>query len=271
MEKGKLLGKGMTAEVYKWGHDKVLKLYLDNYTEEWIKREAGIGENVHKAGVPSPDVFDMVEIDGRKGILLQRIFGKTISNILESEPWTLYNYAQQMAGFHYRIHKCSTDGIPSQKERFEYTIKLSAGILGNKVKKVLDYIDRLPEGNSICHGDLYFSNIIVSGNKMSAIDWSSGYKGNPLGDVARTYLILNTPAVPPGISDIVAAMSIYPKWLACWIYMNEYMRIAKVKFEDIDAWMLPVAAARLKDKVPGEEKWLMKIINKRLKQLETQP
>jgi hypothetical protein len=106
---------------------------------------------------------------------------------------------------------------------------------------------------------------------MSAIDWSSGYKGNPLGDVARTYLILNTPAVPPGISDIVAAMSIYPKWLACWIYMNEYMRIAKVKFEDIDAWMLPVAAARLKDKVPGEEKWLMKIINKRLKQLETQP
>jgi hypothetical protein len=64
-------------------------------------------------------------------------------------------------------------------------------------------------------------------------------------------------------------MATYPRRMTYWSYLNEYMRVAKVKFEDIDAWMLPVAAAKLKDKVPGEEKWLMKIIDTRLEQLET--
>lgn len=269
MEKGELLGKGMTAEVYKWGQDKVLKLYSDNYNEEWIKREAVIGQKIHEAGVPSPAVFDIVEVDGRKGIIFQRIFGKTIVGALEREPWQFCSFVQQMARFQYKIHKYSADGIPSQKERFANTIKRSSEILGDKVKKILNYVDRLPEGNSICHGDFYLSNIIVSDNRLVAIDWSNSYRGDPLGDVAQTCLIINSQAVLPGIPSIMTEMAKYPKWVTYELYLNEYMRIAKVKFESIDAWMLPVAAARLKEKIPGEEKWLMKIINKRLNQLET--
>lgn len=269
MEKGELLGRGMTAEVYKWGQDKVLKLYLGDYNnDEWVKREALIGQKVHEAGVPSPAVFDIVEIDGQKGIILERIYGKTILSTLLTEPWMFCNYIHQIAEFHYKIHKCSTDGIPSQKERFEYKIKFSSEILGDNVGKILDYIDSLPEGNSICHGDLYPGNIIVSNNKLVAIDWGSGYRGDPLGDVAKTCLIISSQAEFPETPDVLAAMSTYLRRLLYWDYLNEYMRIAKVKFEDIDAWMLPVAAARLKDKIPGEERWLMKIINKRLKQLE---
>ena len=49
---------------------------------------------------------------------------------------------------------------------------------------------------------------------------------------------------------------------------SEYMKIADVRYEDLDAWILPVAAAKLKDKIPGEEKWLMKIINEKLDQLD---
>jgi uncharacterized protein (TIGR02172 family) len=269
MEKGELLGKGMTAEVYKWGQDKVLKLYIDNYNEEWVKREVVIGQKIHEAGVPSPMVFDMVEIDGRKGVIFQRIFGKTILSIVETEPWMLCSFVKQMAGFHYKIHKCSTDGIPSQKEKFALAIKLSSEILGDKVKKILNYVDRLPEGDNICHGDLYFSNIIVSNNKLVAIDWSSGYIGDPSGDLARTCLIINSPAISLGTPDIVAAMYTYTNRLVYWTYLNEYMRVAKIKSVNIDAWMLPVAAARLKDKIPGEEKWLRKIINKRLDSFET--
>lgn len=268
MEKGELLGKGMTADVYKWGQDKVLKLFLDNYSEEWVKYEAEIGRKIHEAGVPSPAVFEIMEIDGRKGIIFERVFGKTLTGIILKQPWMFSSFVYQMARFQYSIHKQSTDGIPSQKERFTRTITLSSKILGDKISKILDYIDRLPDRDSICHGDLYLSNIINSNNKLVAIDWSSGYRGDPSGDVARTCLIINSPAVLPGTPDIMSAMTKFPKSLTLWTYLNEYMRISKIKFEDIDAWILPVAAAKLKDKIPGEEKWLLKIINKRLGQLE---
>ena len=267
MKKGKLIGKGMTAEVYEWGRDKVLKLYFDRFSDGWIKYEAKIGQTVNEAGVPSPEVFDIVDIDGRKGIIFQRIAGKSVLKHIETEPWNLYYFTQRIAGLHLKIHKCTADGIPSQKERFEFTINRSSELLGDKGKRILDYMKCLPDGESVCHGDLHFNNIVISDDKYIAIDWNSAYKGNPLGDVARTCLIITSPMVPPGTSDTMAALYHYTKWLIYRTYLNEYMRRSKARLEDIDAWMLPVAAAKLKDKVPGEEKWLMDIIDKRLEQL----
>lgn len=267
MKKGKLIGQGMTAEVYEWGQDKVLKLYFDSYTDDWVKYEAGIGRTVNEAGVPSPKVFDMVEIDGRKGIIFQRISGKSVLEHIETEPWNLYCFIKRIASLHFKIHKCTTNGLLSQKERFEYTVNRSSEILGDRVKRILDYVETLPDGKSICHGDLHFNNIIISGDKYIPIDWNGAYKGNPLGDVARTCLIIISPLVPPGTTDDMVKLYNYTKWSIYWTYLNEYMRRSKARFEDIDAWILPVAAAKLKDKVPGEEKWLMDMIDKRLEQL----
>ena len=62
MEKGKLLGSGMTAEVYEWGQDKILKLYFNKYSsDEWVNHEAKVGHIVHESGVISPAVYDEVE------------------------------------------------------------------------------------------------------------------------------------------------------------------------------------------------------------------
>ncbi|ODA40012.1 aminoglycoside phosphotransferase family protein [Desulfosporosinus sp. BG] len=271
MEKGELLGKGMTADVYIWGQDKVLKLYKEGYGEEWIMREAAIGRKIHEAEVPSPAVFDMIEIGGCKGIILQRIFGKSMWAMLVKEPWRFYSFVQQLAGFQHKIHKFSHEGLPSQKEKFSQAIILSSGILGDKAKKIIDFVDKLPEGDSICHGDLHLGNIIVSNDKLVALDWSGAYSGDPLGDVARTCLLINTPAIPPGIPDIVGTVSAFSKWMTCWLYLIEYIGASKANLENLDAWMLPVAAARLRARIPGEEKWLMGIINKRLEQLKLVP
>lgn len=267
MEKGELLGKGMTAEVYKWGQDEVLKLFKEGYREEWIMREAEIGRKIHEAGVPSPAVFDMVEIDGRKGIILQRIFGKSMLAILVKEPWRFHSFVQQLARIQHKIHKYSHEGLPTQKEKFSQAIALSSGILGDKAKKIIDFLGTLPEGDSICHGDLYLGNIIVAKDKLVTIDWSGAYRGDPTGDVARTCLIINSPAVPPGIPEILGTMSAFPKSMTCQLYLNDYRRASKAKLENLDAWMLPVAAARLRSRIPGEEKWLMEIIDERLKKL----
>lgn len=267
MAMGELIGKGTTAEVYAWGKDKVVKLFLNNYKTEWIRYEAEVGRKVNQAGVPSPVVFDIVENNGRKGIVFQRIQGKTILSDLEAEPWMFYGFIGKMAALQHKIHLYSADSLPAQKEKLASAIQSSSEILGAKVKRILRYMHTLPEGNSVCHGDFHLGNIIVSQNKLTAIDWVSACKGDPAGDVAQTCLIINSPAVPAGTPGIIVEMARYPKWLTYRYYVSEYMRATKVKFKSIDAWILPMAAARLIAKIPGEEKWLTKIINQRLEEL----
>lgn len=266
MEKGSLIGKGKTAEVYEYGPDRVLKLFLNNISNERAIYEARIGKTINEAGVPSPQVYDIVQIDNRKGIILQRIYGKTLLRLIQEKPWKLCHYAKQMARLQYKIHNYSiTDILPSQNERFSRKIKNSFNILGEKGKRIWNYINSLQDGNSICHGDIHFKNIIISDNGPVAIDWNSGYKGNPLGDVARTYLTLNLPPNSSIISNINKILPDYPRELISLTYLDEYMKLANVKLEDIDAWILPVAAARLKDHRPLEHKWLMDIIDTHLK------
>lgn len=267
MHKGKLIGKGKTAEVYEWGNDKVLKLYFKRYGYERAIYEAEIGNIIHASGLPSPEVFDIIDVNGRVGLILERIRGKSVLEQVKFNPWEMLTYAKKIARLHYGLHQFCSNKLPGQKERFTLKIERSEKILGqDKTKRIIDYLDTLPDGNVVCHGDLHFHNIIISGSALVPIDWLNAYKGSPLGDIARTCLLMNTPILSsktgkfaPNIQD--------PRWQANKIYLKEYFHLSGACHEDIDVWMLPVAAAKLKDKVTAEQKALIGIIDERLRHI----
>jgi tRNA A-37 threonylcarbamoyl transferase component Bud32 len=268
MKLGSLIGKGTTSEVYEWGSDSVLKLFIKKYSYDSVKHEADIGYRIHQEDMPAPAVYDIIKVNNRSGIIFERIFGESVLEHVKLEPWNINYYSQQMAGLHFKIHQHSLQTLPSQKKILASAIKLSSDELGDKVKRILAYLESLPEGGSVCHGDLHFSNIIVSDNGLVAIDWMNAYKGNPLGDVARTCMTIRSPRVPANMAGIMAVSYKYGRLLTYWGYLNEYMRIAHVTPDEIDAWILPVAAARLKDKIPGEKNWLLDIIDEHLRILD---
>ena len=78
MARGPRIGVGRTAEVYAWGDRQILKLYLANMPREWVDHEARIGHIVATAGLHAPAIGDNVEVDGRLGILYERIDGPSM-------------------------------------------------------------------------------------------------------------------------------------------------------------------------------------------------
>jgi len=267
MQKGKLLSRGMTAEVFEWGEDKVLKLFFDNFDETWALNEANIGKAVFDAGIPSPEVFEIINVDNRKGIILERIFGNTMLDQVLVEPWKLQYFSIQLARLQYRIHKHKARGLPSQREKLAESIWSSSNILGRRVYRIIEYLYNLPGGSSVCHGDFHFGNVMVSGNKFIPIDWMNAYGGNPASDVARTCLIMTSPVVPENTPIVVVPLIQYSKWLTYSTYIFEYLRLSGISLNSVDDWILPMAAGKIKDIIPGEKTWLVNTIDMYLERL----
>ena len=270
MSKGKMLGEGRTAEVYLCNSDKILKLFREWVPKEWIQYEDMIAQAVFAAGVPAPEPFESIQLDGRSGLVYEKINGKSLLKLMNTKPWNISGYAKQMAQLHFQIHQSSssTEKIPTMKEKMAYAIKKAEPILGEKTEQIITYMNSLPSGNNICHGDFHPDNILVSDKLWVAIDWMGAYVGNPLSDVARSSLMLHAPSITPGIPKSVVKIlkdKIYSS------YIKEYKKLAHVKWEDVESWMLPVAAARIWEEIPGEKKWLLSMIDNKLNQIENLP
>jgi len=261
---GDLLGKGMTAEVYAWGNDKVLKLFFEDIPKEWIEYEANIGKEIYEAGISAPAVYSLVSESNRKGIIYQRINGNTMLDILKKKPWSIVKLALRMAKLQFNVHSLNI-ALPLEKDSLASRINEIRSLSKDKKKSILDYLDRLPKGEKICHGDFHPDNLLINNEgTIMIIDWSNTYSGHPLSDVVRTVLMITTPYMPAGTSRTLVFLSKFLKKLFYSTYVKEYIDLSGVTKEELNSWILPVAAARLNEKIPGEEQWLLEIIEKEL-------
>lgn len=266
MNKGQLIGEGNTAEVYAWGDNEVLKLFRKEFYLEGIEKEYSISKKINESGLPNPKVDKLIEVDGRMGIVYERIQGKSMLNSITMMPWSVGKDAKRLAEMHYRIHQCKLYGLPKQKEAMEKSINYTE-LLPDEIKQdIIKVLKRLPEGEVLCHGDYHPGNIIVHSDKEIVLDWMTATSGNAAADVARTLHILKDASLPNGMPFMIKILAKILRSRLTSLYLKHYRRLSGLSLEEIELWRLPIAAARLIEWVPEDEKkFLLKLIEKKLK------
>jgi len=262
-EKGEMIGRGRSAEIFTWKDNQVLKLYLEGSRSAGVEREAQTSMAVHKAGLPVPETEGIVEVDGRLGIVFERVEGRSMFDVLEKEPWKLFRLARVMAELHATMHSYELPELVSRRERLEDIIRAVAALPTNTKEAVLKVLSQLPDGNAVCHGDFFVDNIVMSARGPIIIDWGGAARGDPLADVARTWLLHRLAYVKAGIPErwIIPPM----RALFHYVYLRRYLQIRPGSRKQITAWLLPVVAARLAENVPGEEERFLALIEAKLK------
>lgn len=263
MEKGELIGRGRTAEVYGWGSDRIVKLFMDWYRPEWVRHEHWIAAKVQNTGLPVPKTETVVEIEGRTGIVYERVYGETMLKLCAKKPWRLLGMAKELAKMHAEIHKYRMPELPSQKEALKRNLSSVKELPDRMKQQIIAVLDSLPEENILCHGDFHPDNILFLDRGPVVIDWGNATHGHPLSDVARTSVILSSRYVPP--STPAQLLLKYLKKLFHHTYLQYYFKLTGVSREQLDIWKIPVAAARLMEKVPGEQEQLLTLLDTLLK------
>jgi uncharacterized protein (TIGR02172 family) len=263
MEKGSLIGSGRTAEVYAWGEECILKLYQDWMPSISVEWEFRITRRAREAGLPVPAAEEILQVDGRQGIVFERVRGISMLADLVARPGAILSISRILAELHARMHACMLPpDTYSQRQQIERGIDLAKGLSEAEKQAIRDILACLPDGNAVCHGDFHPDNVIMTDHGPVIIDWMTGTRGHPLGDVARTALLFQTGGLPPGLSFPMRLMINASRRLIYSTYMRRYLQIHPVSRSDIDAWKLPIYAARLfeVEGYPAEKKLILRRI-----------
>jgi len=165
---GPKLGAGGGAEVYAWGDDAVVKLYRPGYLGHRAEAVARAKLDGHSV---APRLIDIVDCDGRPGLVLERLGGSDLLELLQRQPWRVLDVARAPTKARLAVHAVHAPGdLPDLRQ-----------ILATS---------KTPPRHSCGHSRCVFSAgcrpaiacatvtftpaiVLVAADRVSVIDWAS--------------------------------------------------------------------------------------------------
>jgi aminoglycoside phosphotransferase (APT) family kinase protein len=126
----------------------------------------------------------------------------------------------------------------------------------------LRVLDRLPDGDRLCHGDYHPGNVLVAADRVGVIDWTNAARGVPEADHARTVLLLRWADPLPGTPLVSPALMAAGRSAFARRYARTYTRGADGPLRQMDAWLVVHAAARLSEGIDIEQPTLTGLLDR---------
>lgn len=258
----KKIAEGREAEIFEWEDGTVLKLYR---SQEWARNapvERAAMEAVRAAGGPAPAAGNVVEVDGRPGLVMERVQGIDMLTQAGSRPWTLTSIGRELARTHVALHRSAAPAELRQlNAALASYIESAPGVPDELRRRALDTLAGLPQGDRVCHGDYHPGNVIISDGRAVVIDWSNATAGDPLADVARTLMMIRLGEPPPGTPFLVRALLGIGRKVVLWRYRAGYAAAAPIDEERLRRWTLVGAVARFADDIENERPKLLALVD----------
>jgi Ser/Thr protein kinase RdoA (MazF antagonist) len=170
---GEKIGEGAYADVHAWAPGQVVKLFKAGFPRRHSWWETRMTRAVFAAGAPAPEVFDEVTLEGRFGVVLQRLDGPTLLQLSRSGAMTSEQVGSILATVAISVHKTpAPPDVLSLRDTMAGSSRLSGGMLPRHIATgILTLIERLVPGDGLCHGDLHPGNVIMTTDGPRIIDW----------------------------------------------------------------------------------------------------
>ena len=191
---GRQLATGRTADVFAYGCDSVVKLLRSTVPAEWASVEFELARRIHELDLPTPEPRAVVEVDGRSGVVFERVDGPSMQTSVLAGDLTVAGAADLLAEIHQRILACPPPpDMPRASARLAAKIDAVTIISTDERQEGRRLVASLPAGNRLLHGDLHPNNVILAPSGPVIIDWFDAAVGHPAFDIARSKLLMRSP------------------------------------------------------------------------------
>jgi Ser/Thr protein kinase RdoA (MazF antagonist) len=239
-----LLAEGRTAEVFADGEGRVLKLDRPEWNGLSIFEESVL-TLLAAAGLPVARPHGTRIVDGRSGVVLDRIDGPSLLRVLtDARPEEIDNLASEFVGLQLRCNATLVAGLPALVPRLRNELEAGVSDVGQRTDLLAALGALDDDGDGVCHFDFHPSNVLVGPDGWVVIDWLTVATGPSAADLARTLVLWGRRSGGPA---------------------ERFLRTVRREGRDrrgmdddaLDAWVRIVAAARVTEGFEGEERaWL---------------
>lgn len=238
-----IISKGGTSDLFAWSENRVLKLLHARYPRSKADLEFEITRAIHSAGLPAPAAYDVCEVEGRFGFILERIDGISLLQLVERKPWKLFYAACLLAELHTQIHQhTAPTALPTQREQLTGWLARAHDFTPDQRHAAESSLAQLPQGSTLCHGDFHPGNILLSSRGPIIIDWSTATSGHPPTDVARTSVLFESATLPPHSPRYMHLLLKIARQLLHRTYLRRYLSLRGGTLSEITKF-LPIQRA----------------------------
>ncbi|HEV8575073.1 MAG TPA: aminoglycoside phosphotransferase family protein [Dehalococcoidia bacterium] len=257
----KKIAEGREAEMFAWEGGKILRLMRNPDGEYSNQLQAVALESARGSGVRVPAVHGQMTVNGRPGLVMERIDGTDYLTLIGKQPWRVYSIGSLSGAVHARLHEAAAPGsLPSLRERLRRNITSAAELPDDLREFALRALEKLPDGDRLCHGDFHPGNILETKEGPIVIDWTNATCGDPDADFARTLLMIRIGDPPPGAPIVIRIGAKFARNLLLWAYSRAYRRVRPVDKRAAARWDVPIAAARIAEGIEVEFPKLLRFL-----------
>jgi tRNA A-37 threonylcarbamoyl transferase component Bud32 len=263
LDKLTLLAHGGQADIYDLGNGRIFRVPRREMDFDRIRYEYDVYVSLKDSGIAAPRVYELVMIDKVPAIIMQKVSGMSMMEMIRQRPFSIAQKAKELAGLHNEVLEVTAaETIVNEKTKAEYCLNASE-YLDNAIKQfLLGILAELPEQNYLCHGDFHPGNIIFSDGTYYLIDWSAASRGDFVSDIAHTYILLKVVPCVPGVGFFMHAIQRFLGKIMAKKYLKHIRRIRPFAYDIFNKWVLIKAAERTYYGLPSEKKQLARFINR---------
>jgi hypothetical protein len=244
---GEPIARGSRSTVHAFGNDAVAKLPMADTPEAWIRIEAEYSAAVHRVGAPVPEFLGFDEHEGRVISIYRRAFGERMWEAVLDHPERTEEHGRRLAGLQELFASLVPPIVlPSQVDRIRSKIRIAARFVDRQLESALGGVPNV-DRVVLCHGDLHPSNVILGADGPMVVDWFDASRGDPVGDVARTMILIAADPAPQHLAgarhDVLARLRS--------TYVEEAAHVFGFDAELLERWQTVVAAARVAEGLPA--------------------
>ena len=184
-----IIGEGFFGIVYRIDAETIVKVYKKGSSIDSVKKEIELARKAFIMGIPTAIPYDIVKVGELYGAVFELINSSSLQNLIQNGA-DLDKLAKETVEVLKKIHSTELpEGeLPSKrKEKIEWAKECSKLLPEQTGKKLIDLIEKIPETNTMIHGDFHIKNIMKQNDEIILIDMDTISVGHPIFELGAIY------------------------------------------------------------------------------------